>query len=136
MPLLWGGPVASLWPLRARADTAQYYYLLPPSRFWARQNSCTQVPQRAGSTCLCLSVGFSTLKRPRGQLGPRVPSPVPCGRTQQYWTECPASEMLIYFPSPQVQRAVPGPTSWADISPLLRIQAMGDGTCTSCHPPP
>ena len=35
-------------------------------------------PQRAGR----LSVGFSTLQSPRGQLGPRVPSRS-CGRTHQ-----------------------------------------------------
>lgn len=65
---------------------------------------------------------FKEAKWPVRTQGPLL---VPCGRTQQYWTECPAFEILIYSPSPQVQRAVPGPTSWADISPLLRIQAAG-----------
>lgn len=74
---------------------------------------------------MSLSGGLSTLNRPCGQPGPRVPSPAPRGRTQQYWAQSPASEMIIYYRSPQVQRAVPGPTSWADISPLLRIQASG-----------
>lgn len=123
MPLLQGRPVAFLWPLGARETPLSITFCCPHG--WAEQNSCTQVPQRAGNTCLSLSVGFSTLKRPCGHLGPRVPSPAPCGRTQQYWTKCPASETLIYFPSPQVQRAVPGPISWANIFPLLRIQAAG-----------
>lgn len=88
------------------------------------RRAATKVPQGGGSRCLHPR-DLSTLKRPCGQPGPRVPSPAPCGRTEQYWAECPASETLIYYRSPQVQRAVPGPTSWADISPLLRIQASG-----------
>lgn len=81
--------MAPLWPLGARADTAQYYHLLPPS-VAGQAEQLHAGPQRARR----LSVGFSTLQRPCGQLGPRVPSHS-CGRTQQCWTSARPQTLFI-----------------------------------------
>lgn len=107
--------MALLWPPGGSIASAQYY-LLPQGLRLGRIATHRFPREQAG--WVCLSVGFSTLKRLCDQPGPRVPSQVPVGGHNSIGTsEYPASDILIYFPSPQVQQGCARCHPWAACSP-------------------